>query len=139
MKRLFQQIALLLALALIPAGASALLCWKRGHWEPFVDRSIPLSELTSSKQPVLWVDARSEADYSAGHIPGALLLNEDSWDDLLPQVLQTWQPDTPIIVYCSSKTCHTSEEVAQRLRKEVGLPVVQFLRGGWEAWKEAQR
>ena len=45
---------------------------------------------------------------------------------------------TAIVVYCSSKKCHSSEEVARRLREEVGLKTVYVLRGGWEAWKGAR-
>ena len=139
MKPLARQIALLLALAAIPAGASALVCWKRGQWDAFIDHSVPLSEIVAASQPVLWVDARSKVEYAVAHIPGALLLNEDDWDDLLPKVLETWQPGNVVVVYCSSQSCHTSEEVAQRLSKEVGLPGVQFLRGGWEARKGAHK
>jgi len=44
-----------------------------------------------------------------------------------------------VMVYCNSRKCHASEEVAHRLREEVGLRPVYVLRGGWEAWKGAQR
>jgi rhodanese-related sulfurtransferase len=83
---------------------------------------------------VLWVDARTRKEFDQGHIPNAVLLNEDEWNELLPSITQVWVPERPIVVYCS-KHCQSSEKVAQRLR-ESGLSPVYFLRGGWEAWNE---
>jgi rhodanese-related sulfurtransferase len=83
---------------------------------------------------VLWIDARSEADYGRGHIPGAVLLNEDSWEKLLPAVLSAWQPDDLVIVYCDSGRCDASHKVAQRLTREAGIDGVKVLKGGWQAW-----
>ena len=138
MTGILRRMAFLMALAVVPAGISAALCWKRGSWEAFRDHSVSLTEALGWHERVVWVDARSPADFQAAHIPKALLLNEDDWDGLLPKLLETWQPDSAIVVYCSSKKCHSSEEVARRLREEVGLKTVYVLRGGWEAWKGAR-
>lgn len=139
MKHLVRQIIALLALAIIPASASALLYWKLGKWDVFRDDSILLSEVWQSKQSVLWVDARSIEDYTLGHIPGAVRLTEDDWNELLPDLLKEWNPDSMVVVYCGSRSCRASEEVAKRLREEVGLKGVFVLHGGWETWKGAQR
>ena len=100
---------------------------------------MPLSEIAEWKDRVLWVDARSSVDFSGDHIPGAVRLTEDDWNELLPELLKSWEPNCAVVVYCNSRKCHTSEEVAKRLREEVGLKPVYVLRGGWEAWKGAQR
>ena len=84
---------------------------------------------------ILWIDARREADYAQAHIPEALPLNEDSWNELLPAVLAAWQPGRRVIVYCGSPQCQASREVAERLRDEVGLADVFVLKGGWESWQ----
>jgi len=139
MKRLFRQLAILLAVAVIPASVSAWVRWKQGKWDAFRDHTIPLSEISQWKKHVLWVDARSSGDFLSSHIPGAARLTEDDWNDLLPELLKAWEPDCVVMVYCSSKKCHASEEVAKRLCEEVGLKSVYVLRGGWEAWKGAQR
>lgn len=95
---------------------------------------IRLADALSASDSILWVDARSSKDYEAGRIPRAILLNEDQWDGLLPAFLSAWQPGKRVVVYCSSQKCHASQEVAERLRAEVGMSDVYVLKGGWEAW-----
>lgn len=99
---------------------------------------IRLKDAEASRSPVLWIDARSSPEFDQGHIPGAVLLNEDHWDDLLPAVLEAWMPGRPLVVYCGSEGCRASHEVAERLRVEAGLPDVHVLKGGWEAWLAGQ-
>ena len=82
----------------------------------------------------MWVDARSADDYEAEHVPGALLLNLESWDELFPKFLDQWTPEKKVVVYCSAATCELSREVAERLRTN-GISSVFVLKGGWEAWK----
>jgi rhodanese-related sulfurtransferase len=85
---------------------------------------------------VLWVDARSAADYAADHVPGAVLLNEDQWDAQIEQLVTTWTPDQRVVVYCSSRACRASHKVAARLRDEMGLDPVYVLKNGWDAWRQ---
>ena len=82
----------------------------------------------------IWVDARPDEDFAKDHVPGAILLNEDRWNELLPQFLAAWAPGKKTVVYCSSLSCNASREVARRLRKEAQLSDVFVLEGGWEAW-----
>lgn len=84
---------------------------------------------------VLWVDARQRREFDQAHVPGALLLNEDEWDALLPAVLQQWTPDRQVVVYCDGGACQASREVAARLR-DAGLSPVSVLRGGWPEWRK---
>jgi rhodanese-related sulfurtransferase len=139
MKKLLRQFVILMMIAAIPASASAWLQWERGKWDAFRDYSVLISEILQWKEQVLWVDSRSAADFSVAHVPGAVRLTEDDWNELLPELLKTWEAERVVMVYCSSRKCHASEEVAKRLREEVGLKPVYVLRGGWEAWKGAQR
>ena len=83
---------------------------------------------------LLWVDARSTEEYGAEHVPGALLLNLENWDQLFPKFLDQWTPGEKVVVYCGVATCELSREVAERLRKN-GISAVFVLKGGWEAWK----
>jgi rhodanese-related sulfurtransferase len=87
---------------------------------------------------VLWIDARGDKPFAQGHIPGALSFDPADWEQRLVQLLEKWQPGVKVIVYCDAAGCDTSKQIAARLRDEVGLPDVYFLRGGWEAW-QAQR
>jgi rhodanese-related sulfurtransferase len=83
----------------------------------------------------LWVDARSVEDYNRGHLPGALLLNHDNWNEALPQFLRAWRPGRPVIVYCSSAACEDSHTIAGRLRAGDVTPV-HVLHGGWETLRK---
>ncbi len=86
----------------------------------------------------LWVDARSANAYAAGTIPGALSLPPEAWDAGLVNVLMAWEPDVPLVVFCASRDCGTSETVAARLRDVLPEARVYILEGGWEAWTQAR-
>lgn len=83
-----------------------------------------------------WVDARGRTAYEEDHIPEALLLNEDNWDDLFEQFIVSWDGISTIVVYCDSRTCAASKGVAERLKTSLGLEEVWVLKGGWETWLE---
>ncbi len=87
--------------------------------------------------PLLWIDARSDAEFSRDHIPEAMPLNADHWDAQVTQVLRSWQPGTRVIVYCSQSGCGASRNVADRLRRDYRLPDIWVLRGGWAGWEKA--
>ncbi len=86
-----------------------------------------------------WIDARADDEFARDHVPGAILLNEDHWNELLPQFLAAWSPGKKVVVYCSAQSCDLAREVAERLRKEAHLPDVFVLEGGWEAWLKKNR
>ncbi|MCC7408887.1 MAG: rhodanese-like domain-containing protein [Phycisphaeraceae bacterium] len=87
---------------------------------------------------VLWVDTRSSDAFSHSHIPGAVLLNEDQWDELFPEFFAHWRPELHVVVYCDSSLCDASHQVAERLRKDLEADRVHVLHGGWQTWLEAQ-
>lgn len=87
---------------------------------------------------MLWVDARPRERFDAGHIPGALLLNEDHWEEQMPEFVRRWRPGLRVAVYCDQLQCGASRQVARRLREEFGVDTVVILEGGYAAWKEGQ-
>ncbi len=133
---LLRQALLLLGLALVPALAQGFYYGERAPWHaPVVAKDeVELAQAQAWGEAVMWVDARPAAQYETQHIPNAVLLNEDSWNTLLPAMLNTWSPEKRVVVYCSSQSCAASHEVARRLREEAGLPNVFVLHGGWETW-----
>jgi rhodanese-related sulfurtransferase len=133
---LLRQISLLAAVALVPAIGEAIYFRDRISWKS----AIPASELVTVDQArawadtAMWVDARPEEDFARDHVPGALPLNEDRWNELLPQFLSAWSPEKKVVVYCSAQSCNAAREVAKRLRDEAQLKNVFVLEGGWEEW-----
>lgn len=136
MKLLLRQSLLLLALACLPAIGQALYYRDKVSWQSPVAPSgmVTLAQARAWGGNAIWVDARPEVDFEKQHVPGAILLNEDRWNELLPQMLATWSPEKRVVVYCSSESCGASREVARRLREEARLQNVFVLEGGWEAW-----
>jgi rhodanese-related sulfurtransferase len=131
MRIALRQVLAILLLALLPAAATGMWHPRRPAWQ---SDEVTLPAATAWGRDVLWIDARSDADFARGHIPGAASLNEDHWDERLPGVLDHWDTTRKIVVYCSSLSCQTSHDVARRLRDEASLPNVFVLQGGWEAW-----
>ena len=134
-----RQAVILAGVALIPAVFSAFFHPHKPSWNIVREDEISVSTLSGLRSSVLWVDARAKPAYEKEHIPGALLLNEDAWDDLIVPILQVWTPDRIVIVYCGRQDCQASHEVAQRLRDQLGLKPVYVLKGGWEAWQVANK
>ena len=128
---------------MLPLGPALLAAWlnpKRPAWSWARPSELELTPQEAARlpAPVIWLDARPEAEFGVRHVPGALCLNEEHWEELLPAFMSAWGPDTHVVVYCDSRRCDASREVAERLRRELKLDRVYVLQGGWKAWLEAQ-
>jgi rhodanese-related sulfurtransferase len=134
-----RQMLALCVVAFLPAIGEAFYFRDKIPWQTPVAPSdyATLATAEGWGSDVLWVDARTDADYASEHIPGAFSLNEDRWNELLPRMLEKWVPGKKIVVYCSSQSCNLSRELAHRLRTELQLPDVYILQGGWEEWLKA--
>ncbi len=138
---LVRQALILAALALIPGLGQAIYFRDKISWQS----PVPASEMVSVTQArawgesAIWVDARPDEEFGREHVPGALSLNEDRWNELLPQFLAVWSPEKRVVIYCSSQSCNASREVARRLRDEAQLKNVFVLEGGWEEWLKKNR
>ena len=136
-----RQALLLIALAFVPAIGEAIYFRDKVSWQS-PDRSsemVNLDQAQSWGASAIWVDARPDNEFAQGHVPGAIPLNEDRWNELLPTLLAQWSLEKKIVVYCSSQSCNASREVARRLRDEAGLKEVFVLQGGWETWLKSKR
>jgi rhodanese-related sulfurtransferase len=134
---------LLLGLALLPAAGEALYLRDRVSWHSRIAESdmVAVDLARNWGASVIWMDARPDVDFERDHVPGAILLNEDRWNELLPQFLQQqWSPEKKIVVYCSSQSCNLAGDVARRLREEAKLPNdIRVLKGGWEEWLRTRK
>jgi len=129
-----RQAALLLALALLPAIVSGVVQLRWNAAEPLAPGEVKAATVREWGAKVQWVDARPRDKFAAGHIEGALLLNEDEWTKLVPAFLDAWDPDHPIVVYCDGGNCEASHRVAQRIREELKIGNVHVLKGGLPTW-----
>ena len=141
MKRAVSQALLLIALAALPAIAEGIYFRNKVSWQS----PIPASELVTVDQAkawgdgAIWVDARPDDEFAQDHVPGAFSLNEDHWNELLPQFLPNWSPGKKVVVYCSAESCNAGRDVAKRLRDEAQLKEVFVLQGGWEEWLKSRK
>jgi rhodanese-related sulfurtransferase len=132
---------LLVALATLPAIGEGFYFRDRVSWQS----PIPASELVTVDQAkawgdgAVWVDARPDDEFAKDHVPGAFLLNEDRWNELLSQFLPNWSPGKRVVVYCSAESCNAARDVAKRLREDAQLQNVFVLNGGWEEWKKSDK
>jgi rhodanese-related sulfurtransferase len=138
---LLRQIILLAAAALIPAAGEAIYFRDRISWRSAIapGESVTVDQARAWGETAMWVDARPDEDFARDHVPGAILLNEDRWNELLPQLLTAWSPEKKVVVYCSAQSCNAAREVAKRLRDEAQLKNVFVLEGGWEEWRKKNR
>lgn len=133
--RAARQLALVLALALLPALVSGAIQLKWNKEEPLAPGEVRLATARMWGDSVQWVDARSRAKYERTHIPGALLLNEDEWSKLVGPFLDAWDADKTLVVYCDGGSCDAGHAVAERIRSELKIGGVYVLKGGWAAWQ----
>jgi rhodanese-related sulfurtransferase len=138
---LLRQVLILAALALAPGVGEAIYFRHKISWQSAVLPSelVTLDQARTWGGNLIWVDARPDEEFTRDHVPGALSLNEDRWNELLPQFLAVWSPGRKVVVYCSAESCDLAREVAERLRKEAQIPDVFVLEGGWEAWLKKNR
>lgn len=139
-----RQAALLLLLS--TAAALATYAWHprapalRLVEEPLRDDEVSIKVIQERwKGAVIWLDARPEDQFNAGHIPGALLLNEQKFEEQLVTYLDVLQTNTkPIVVYCSAAKCDASRHVLERLKQTLPIENAYVLKGGWKAWQASK-
>jgi len=82
----------------------------------------------------LFLDARDEYEFKAGHIPGAWNAPPGEQVDL-PGRLQG-RKEPLIIAYCSDAECPLAEKLADELVQN-GVSNIRIMRQGWLAWSNA--
>ncbi len=82
----------------------------------------------------IFIDARREAAFIAGHIPHAFNLPVEEFD-LLYRELQGWTAGQPLVVYGSRELFNLADDLARRLL-ESGEQEVLLFASGYEGWVE---
>lgn len=83
----------------------------------------------------LFLDARPRAFWEMNHIPGALALPEDDFEESFTELESEIRRRFEVIVYCSGYGCEASHIVGRKLR-ERGVPA-SVLDEGLPAWEDA--
>ena len=132
---------MLVALAFAPAIGQAIYFRDKVSWQSPIppSESVTVAQAQAWGANAIWADARPDEEFARDHVPGAIPLNEDRWNELLPQFLATWSPEKKVVVYCSSQGCNASREVARKLRTEAQLKDIFVLQGGWEEWLKREK
>jgi len=141
LKRASLQTLGIIALGIIGAGLTHFLHPDAPSWNESALREGEISleqalQLPSDQR--IWLDARESMAFAEAHIPGAMSLNEDDWDAGFARIFETWDGSQLFIVYCDSRACQSSAQVAERLNVELPGVDVRILKGGWQTWLENQ-
>ena len=102
-----------------------------------------LSEITDvetakkifNQNEAIFVDARAFEAYTSGHIKGAESLPVGQFDEKIDIFRDGSAASTPIVTYCSGRTCDDSHKLAQLLFME-GFHNIRILIDGYPAWEE---
>ena len=83
------------------------------------------------RDEIIFIDARDEDHYRAGHIPGAYLFDRFQQENYITNVLQVCLTAQQIVFYCNGGECDDSEHAAIMLRDSIRIPREKvFVYGG---------
>jgi rhodanese-related sulfurtransferase len=87
----------------------------------------------------IFLDARSDALFEEGHIPGAIQCDHYRFDEYIDAVLPACQAAEKIIVYCHGGDCEDSILLCcDLLDADVPYDRLCVFTGGWIEWKNGQ-
>ncbi len=90
--------------------------------------AVELKHWLEEKAPLIVIDVRRAEDYKKGHIPGALSIPREQWENA-----KGLSKDKTHVVYCYTQQCHLAAGAALVFAKK-GYSVVE-LEGGFDNWK----
>lgn len=95
-------------------------------------REVSIEEAQFYFDKAIIIDARSEKDFSNGHIPGAINISVKNFDNYIEKIFELPQ-DTLLIIYCEGIHCNLSHQLAERL-KTFGFKNLWIMYEGIEGW-----
>jgi len=87
------------------------------------------------KGDVVFVDARASEDYAEGHIPGAVSMPLNEFDERIHAFLETYPVSKKIVTYCSGRECEDSHFLAEKLM-DAGYTETKIFIDGYPGWEE---
>lgn len=97
--------------------------------------SLEEAERLCTEGKAIFIDARSEKDYAAGHIKCALNLPWHGIEEHFAEIAERINSEEMIIIYCDGETCSLSKDLALFLR-DMGFKNARVLVNGWSVWQE---
>jgi len=94
-----------------------------------------LKTLLDGNEVVLLVNTLNADSFEKTQIPGAVNIPLDSEHFVRRVEEQAGGKDMPVVVYCASQECNSSEKAAERL-EDAGFTAVTDFAGGFKAWQE---
>jgi rhodanese-related sulfurtransferase len=101
-----------------------------------IDISMDEAEKLFFTDAAVFIDARSEEDYTRGHIQNARSLPWHEADLRFMVVTEALDLEMPIVTYCDGETCELSHDLALFLR-DAGFVNTRVLVNGWTLWQQA--
>ncbi len=93
-----------------------------------------LKKIYETKE-VLFIDARSENDFSEGHIKGAISFPAYNFENKITEFMTSYDTSVKIITYCSGRECEDSHILAQNL-SDMGYTNIKVFIDGFPAWEK---
>lgn len=133
------QRTLIPALALMGAVALSPLSYAGGMEAPerVIDEYTPMhitlnqAEDMHGQKNVYFLDVNPDEIWNQGHVPGAIHINKEDWQDLLPK-----DKGATLIFYCMNKLCTASTDAARKTKK-LGYTHVYTMPDGVFGWMES--
>ncbi len=97
---------------------------------------LPFAKALFDGKRGIFIDARDAEEFAAGHIPGALNIPYDYYEDFEDTIAGLPQDET-LITYCSGGECDLSTDLGDYLFYERGFASVLVFSGGMTFWEEA--
>ena len=141
---MIREALILIVLSLTGAAGTHLLHPRAPAWylsqEPLADDEVSMAVIDEKwKGDVFWIDARISAQFEQEHVPGALSLNEQNFEQVLFDQIEIFQDlKKPVVIYCDSDKCDASRKVREQLVLRMPLENVFVLKGGWQAWRPSK-
>jgi rhodanese-related sulfurtransferase len=142
---MLREALLLIALSLVGAVGTHFFHPRAPAWylveAPLAEDEVSMAVIAEKwNSDVFWIDARIAEQFNQEHVPGAVSLNEQNFDQALFEQIATLQDlKKPVIIYCGSEKCDASRKIKEQLLQRVPLENVFILKGGWQAWQQAQK
>jgi rhodanese-related sulfurtransferase len=94
-----------------------------------------LKALLDGHEDVLLVNTLNAESFAKTRIPGAVNIPLVDEDFVARVEEQAGGKDKPVVVYCASQQCSSSEKAAEKL-ETAGFTAVTDFAGGYKAWRE---